>query len=269
MKFCRISSAAAIAVLTTIGSAYADTITATTVGATPPVGFVLMNLGTDATAGYVGDENSTITNPNSSFDNISSIIFNGGSGNGSGLYSGSTSTAASPFNVGLECTSNCSKENYLVAESATTVRNKSVPGTVTVDFSTEQQVLDLLWGTVDTAANYNDITFYNCNAGFNSCAQLANSAVDGSNIGALDSQVANNSGDYNAWVTISNLDNVGATFNRVVFSDGTNSPAFEFAIGMDPPVSVPEPGSLAIFIAGLAGLAGFAAVRRRKMALVF
>jgi hypothetical protein len=267
MKLNQISSFAAIALLVTVGSAYADTITATTVGATPPVGFILMNLGTDATAGYVGGANSTITNPDSSFDNISSITFSGGSGSGSGIYSGSTSTSASPFNVGFECTSNCSNLNYLAAESATTVGGKSVAGSVTVNFSTEQQVLDLLWGTADIAANYNNITFYNCNTGFITCTQVANSAINGSDIGALDSQIANNSGDYNAWVTISNLGDSGSSFNQVVFSDGTDSPAFEFAIGMDPPASVPEPGSLAIFFAGLVGLVGFAAIRRRKMAL--
>jgi PEP-CTERM motif len=269
MKFNWISSVAAIALLATIGCAYADTITASTVGATPPVGFTLLNLGTDMSAGYVGDANSTITDPDSSFDNISSITFSGGSGSGSGVYSGSTGTSASPFNVGLECTSNCSQENYLVAESATTVGNKSVPGTVTVDFSTEQQTLDLLWGTVDTAANYNDITFYNCNTGFQTCTQVANSAVDGSDIGALNSQIADNSGDYNAWVTIANLGSSDSNFNQVVFSDGTNSPAFEFAIAEDPPAPVPEPSSLAIFVAGLAGLVSFAAVRRRKVALAF
>jgi hypothetical protein len=269
MKLNRISSVAAIAFLTTVGSAYADAITATTVGATPPAGFTLMNLGTNATAGYVGDANSTIANPDSSFDNISSVTFSGGSGNGSGVYSGSTTNAASPFNVGLECTSNCSKENYLVAESATTFGDRSVPGTVTVDFLTEQKALDLLWGTVDTANNYNDITFYNCNAGFNICTEVANSAVDGSDIGALDPQINDDSGAYNAWVTISNLDNSDANFNQVVFSDGTNSPAFEFAIAEDPLAPVPEPASLAIFVAGLAGLAGFAAIRRRKMALDF
>jgi hypothetical protein len=267
MKLDRISSLAVMALLMAIGSASADTITATTVGATPPVGFTLMNLGTDANAGYVGGANSTLINPDSSFDNISAIIFSGGSGYGSGLYSGSTTTSASPFNVGQECTSNCSNENYLVAESATTVGNQSVPGTVTVDFSTEQQALDLLWGTVDTAANYNDIAFYNCSAGFNTCTLVANSAVDGSEIGALNSQVNNNSGVYNAWVTIANLGNSDADFNRVVLSDGTNSPAFEFAIAEDPPVPVPEPETFTIFFVGLAGLVGVAAIRRRDVAL--
>ena len=229
-----------------------------------------MNLGTNATAGYVGDANSTITKIlDSSFDHISSITFNGGSGNGSGIYSGSTANAASPFNVGLECTSNCSEENYLVAEAATTFGDRSVPGSVTVDFSTEQQTLDLLWGTVDTAKNYNDITFYNCSSNFHVCTEVANSSIDGSDIGALNSQIENNSGDYNAWVTISNLDNSNADFNQVVFSDGTGSPAFEFAIGDDPPAPVPEPGSFAVFVAGLAALVGFAAIRRRKMALAF
>ena len=156
-----------------------------------------------------------------------------------------------------------------MAEAATTVRDQSVPGTVTVDFSTEQQTLDLLWGTVDTAANYNDITFYNCNASFLVCTEVANSNLDGSDIGALNPQIENNSGDYNAWVTISNLDNSDADFNQVVFSNGTSSPAFEFAIGDDPPAPVPEPGSLAIFVAGLAGLIGFVAIRRRKTALAF
>ena len=269
MRSNRISGVTAIAFLAMVGGAHADSITAITVGATPPAGFALMNLGTNATAGYVGDANSTITNPDFGFDHISSITFTGGSGSGSGIYSGSTSTAASPFNVGLECTSNCSKENYLVAESATTVRDRSVPGSVTIDFSTEQQTLDLLWGTVDTAKNYNDITFYNCSSNFQVCTEVANSSVDGSDIGALNSQIANHSGDYNAWVTISNLGNSDADFNQVVFSDGTNSPAFEFAIGDDPPARVPEPGSLANFVVGLAALAGFAAIRRRKMASAF
>jgi hypothetical protein len=94
---------------------------------------------------------------------------------------------------------------------------------------------------------------------------VANSAVDGSNIGALDSQIEENSGAYNAWVTISNLDNSEADFNQVVFSDGTNSPAFELAIAEDP-APVPEPGLLVIFVAGLVGLTGFAAIRRSKMA---
>jgi hypothetical protein len=269
MNFHRIGSAAAIALLAMIGGAYADTITATTVGATPPAGFTLMNLGTDATAGYVGDANSTITNPDSGFDHISSITFSGGSGSGSGIYSGSTSTAASPFNIGPECTSHCSTQNYLVAEAATTDRDRLVPGTVTVDFSTEQQALDLLWGTVDIAQNYNDITFYNCSNNFHNCTEVANSSVDGSDIGALNHQIEENSGDYNAWVTISDLDNSNAYFNQVVFSDGTDSPAFEFAIGEDPATAVPEPASLAIFAAGLIGLVGFGAIRRRKTELAF
>ena len=63
MKFNQISGVTAIAFLSMVGSAYADSITAITVGATPPPDFALMNLGTNATAGYVGDANSTITNP--------------------------------------------------------------------------------------------------------------------------------------------------------------------------------------------------------------
>lgn len=140
MSFERLACAAVIALLATAGSASAFTITTNTTTAMFPA----LNLGTGSANLFIG--NGTL-NVNSG--GITTISFAGGQASGntadtSGVYTGNQdSIAKSPYIPPDDTT------KYLVAQPG---------GSVTVNFASAQTTLDILWGTIDSASNYNLLT---------------------------------------------------------------------------------------------------------------
>lgn len=197
--------------------------------------FTVYNVGTASSAGLV----STSTMASPGFDDISSITF---SGSGTGVYAGSTSGIAdSPFTLGTfsgplgsaSCPGSCAE--YFAAQPG---------GTVTINFSTAQTTLDMIWGTVDIANGYNIVT-----GGGN--------IINGATINALLGNPS--SGTVNAAVEITGLN----SFTSLTFSDTTgNSPAFEFDLGA---TATPLPATLPLFAGGL-GLVGYLTGRKKRKA---
>jgi hypothetical protein len=211
MKIIKLSGAAAVALAAMTGAASAYTITIdsvvewTATSTAPSHPFALLPLGTGSTPNSL---QTTIISP-FTVDG-ETISFASGTGSASGVYAGNVDVAKSPYG-GADSTT-----NYLVAGSN--------GGSVTIDYATPQAGLNLLWGTADTASNYNDLMI----------------SVDGVNIMGSDIVTAlgaqgftsHGSGNDNVAVEISGL----APFSEAQFSDQT-SPAFEFAPG----ASVPAP----------------------------
>ena len=208
--------------------------------------FTVFNVGTATNAQYsagpsAGNPISTTTITSPGFDDITSIVFSGGSPL-SGVYAGSTSAIAdSPFTLGTftgpqgsgSCIVTCAE--YFAAQPG---------GSVTINFSTPQTTLDILWGTVDVAAGYNVVT-----GGGNT--------INGATINSLLGNPG--SGTVNAAVEITGLN----SFTSLTFSDTVgNSPAFEFDIGE---AATPLPATLPLFASGL-GFVGYLAKRRKQNA---
>jgi hypothetical protein len=226
----RLSGFAAIALINTLGTASAATCgTATcTVQASGTAPFTVLNLGTAGSAGLVSTSNIT-SGPAIGFDSISSITF---SGTNTGVYAGSTSTAASPLTLG-NTLSNSLQEYFAIQPG----------GTVTINFSAAQTSLDLLWGTVDTPTGYNVIT-------------NGSQSITGAEIASAGGSLT--SGATNTAVELSGLN----SFTSISFQDTiANNPAFEFLVGE--PSAVPEPSTWAMMILGFAGI-GFMAYRRKS-----
>ncbi len=128
-------------------------------------------------------------------------------------------------------------QNYLAAQPG---------GSVTVTYPTAGNILNLLWGTVDTAAGQNILTAN----GFTITGQeVANSCL--ADFGA-------SCATQNVFVRISTDGNF---FSSFTVTDIAGAPsAFEFVPG---PLATPEPGSLALLGAGILGLAGMMYRRRQ------
>jgi len=122
-------------------------------------------------------------------------------------------------------------------------------GSVELDFSQQMTYLGVLWGSID---GYNSITFYNGNtflASFNGTDILSG---------------ANGDQGVNGTLYVNFLSDT--TFNRVVLS--STSYAFEFdnvAYNQSLPNQVPAPEPITLSLFG-AGLAGLGALRRRRKA---
>jgi hypothetical protein len=237
MKLAQLSGVAAVALVAMTGAAFATStggtytyndycgpgcdITVITSGldyVLPALPYSALNLGSSATTGQVtltpsGDitgSSAPVALPAGT--DITSIQFAGG-GPTSGLYAGSTvNSYLSPF--GGSATTTTGGANYLVAGGG--------GGTVTIDYSTAQTSLTLLWGTVDTTpADYNLLSFL-----------AGTQMITGADIAAVVSAEGGGTlaaGMEDVGVMITGL----TSFTEVKATDNA-TPAFEFALSAVP-----------------------------------
>ena len=124
-------------------------------------------------------------------------------------------------------------------------------GSITLEFSSDQQYLGLLWGSVD---KYNTLSFYDGATLVGSITGTEVWANANGNQGVNGTFYVNISSDVAFDSVKASSTNYAFEFDNVSF----NSAAFITR-------TVPEPASLALFCTGLVGLVGLSRARRRRV----
>jgi hypothetical protein len=136
----------------------------------------------------------------------------------------------------------------------------------TVTFGSAYTNLGLYWGSMD---NYNSIEFYNGTTLLDTVtgtqAALSIPALSGAQ--GLQTDYANN-----RFITISNIDGIGASFTSIVLNSTSNSFELDNLSWGNNSITgkfsaTPLPPAVTLFSAGLA-LLGFAGMRRRKAGVI-
>lgn len=138
-------------------------------------------------------------------------------------------------------------------------------GTISFHFATTQTYIGLLWGSLDSGANGNVLTFYENGVQVGRVTGADMLALAGSSVQGFTSGYQGVGGSFflNAYgINGGGFDSMTAT---------SLMPSFEFAaVTVDPPSPVPEPISVAPLAVGLFALAGLLVRRRapRRMSFV-
>ena len=114
---------------------------------------------------------------------------------------------------------------------------------MTLNYSSNQTSLSMVWGTVDLGDTRNLLV------------TLGGDSISGTQINALCGNCITNAGNQELYITLTDF----TPFKTVTFSDGAgDANAFEFNVA-----AVPEPATWGMMILGFMGV-GFMAYRRKS-----